>query len=82
MPFMGKKRGGKQQGANGPAPRGGGDLHKGIQAPFRVPDPRLLGAVQAYADRHRRSRNMAIILLLEKALRDEGLWPPPAPKDG
>lgn len=72
MPAMGKKAS-KQQAA---------DLHKGVQIPFRVDDPRLVDAIEAWAADHRRSRNMAIILLLEKALRDEGRWPPPARKDG
>src|SRR5262245_38188185 len=53
------------------------DAHKGTQIPFRADDPRLVEALEAYAKKVRRSRNMAIILLLETALKAEGLWPPP-----
>lgn len=55
------------------------DRHKGLQVPFRVDDPRLVAALDKYADRTRRSRNMAIIVLLEDALRAENLWPPVDP---
>jgi hypothetical protein len=55
-----------------------GDAHKGVQVPFRVDDVRLVEALDACADRERRSRNMTIILLLEEALTARGLWPPPA----
>jgi hypothetical protein len=44
--------------------------------PFRPEDPRLLDALEVYAARIRRSRNMAINLLLEDAMTKEGLWPP------
>jgi hypothetical protein len=65
MPVMSKKK---------PA----GDAHKGIQVPFRVGDERLIAALEVYAQRTRRSRNMTIVLLLEEALTRHGLWPPGA----
>jgi hypothetical protein len=49
---------------------------KAASTPFRPEDPRLLDALDAYAKRIRRSRNMAINLLLEAAMENEGLWPP------
>jgi hypothetical protein len=55
------------------------DAHKGTQIPFRVDDDRLVEALEAYAARIRRSRNMAIVLLLEEALKAHDLWPPPTP---
>lgn len=54
------------------------DPHKGTQVNLRVIDPRLLRALDAYRHRVRRSRNMAINLLLEQALTQEGFWPPQA----
>lgn len=48
------------------------------QHSLRVDDGRLLEALDVYAKRIRRSRNMAIQLLLEKAMEQEGLWPPVA----
>lgn len=56
------------------------DAHKGIQIPFRVGDEQLVAAIETYADRTRRSRNMAIVLLLEEALARHGLWPPRLPE--
>lgn len=53
------------------------DAHKAPQVPFRPDDPRLVAALDAYAKSIRRSRNMAINLLLEKGLEAEGFWPPP-----
>jgi hypothetical protein len=53
------------------------NAHKGIQVPFRVEDALLVKALDDYADSVRRSRNMAIILLLEEALKQKGFWPPP-----
>jgi hypothetical protein len=50
--------------------------HKGLQVPFRVDDPRLVAALDDYAASIRRSRNMAIVLLLEDALSRIGRWPP------
>jgi hypothetical protein len=50
--------------------------------PFRPEDNRLFDALDAYAKRIRRSRNMAINLLLEEAMEREGLWPPPETKGG
>ena len=44
--------------------------------PFRVEDVRLVEALDRYADSVRRSRNMAIVLLLEQALTEAGFWPP------
>ncbi len=52
------------------------DAHKGMQVPFRVDDPRLVEALDDYAESIRRSRNMTIILLLEQALETVGYWPP------
>ncbi len=54
------------------------DQHKGQQVPFRVEDPRLVDALDAYAESVRRSRNMAIVLLLEQSLAEAGFWPPKA----
>lgn len=45
--------------------------------PFRPPDARLIVQLDEYARRIRRSRNMAMVILLEEALGREGLWPPP-----
>lgn len=42
---------------------------------LRVPDKTLVAAIDEYARRLRRSRNMALILLLEEAMRRENLWP-------
>jgi hypothetical protein len=50
---------------------------KAASTPFRPEDPRLLDALDVYAKRIRRSRNMAINLLLEEAMEREKLWPPP-----
>lgn len=47
------------------------------QTPLRVPDVRLLEALDVYAKRVKRSRNMAIVFLLEQAMTAEQLWPPP-----
>lgn len=58
------------------------DPHKGRQINFRVYDQRLLDAIELYAKRSRRERNMAITLLVEAALQQEGLWPPPADPEG
>ncbi len=49
---------------------------KATSTPFRPDDPRLLDVLDVYAKRIRRSRNMAINLLLEEAMQREGLWPP------
>jgi hypothetical protein len=43
---------------------------------FRADDARLIEALDAYADSVRRSRNMAINILLEEALASHGFWPP------
>jgi hypothetical protein len=43
---------------------------------FRADDARLIEALDAYADSVRRSRNMAINLLLEEILTQHGFWPP------
>lgn len=53
------------------------DPHRGVQIPFRVDDPRLIEQLDLYAEEVRRSRNMAIILLLEEILKQKGYWPPP-----
>lgn len=52
------------------------DLHKGIQLPFRVDDPRLVEAIEKYAEDSRRSRNMTIVVLIEQALTALNRWPP------
>jgi hypothetical protein len=37
-------------------------------------DPSLVAALDAYAERNRRSRNVSVIILLEEAMRKQGLW--------
>lgn len=44
----------------------------------RLPDPSLALVLEEYARRTRRSRNLAIVVLLEDAMRQAGLWPPAA----
>ena len=51
-------------------------------ASFRFEDSRLLNALDVYAKRTRRSRNKAVEVLLEEAMRQEGLWPPPEAEGG
>lgn len=51
------------------------------QGGFRAFDPRLLEALDAYAASLDRSRNYVMNQLMEKALRDLGFWPPPAPEE-
>jgi hypothetical protein len=46
------------------------------QTPFRC-DPALMDAIDAYAQDNRRSRNLAMVILLEQALKAVGYWPPP-----
>jgi hypothetical protein len=48
------------------------------QHSLRVDDKRLLEALDAYGEKVRRSRNMVIQLLIEKAMEEEGFWPPPS----
>jgi hypothetical protein len=43
---------------------------------FRAEHPQLVRAIDAYAKANRRSRNMAMNLLLEEALTSHDLWPP------
>jgi hypothetical protein len=57
------------------------NAHKGTQVPFRVDDPRLVEALDAYAASIRRSRNMTIIILLEQGLEQVGHWPPQRPSE-
>jgi hypothetical protein len=52
---------------------------KATSTPFRPEDVRLFDALDAYAKSIRRSRNMAMNLLLEAAMEKEGLWPPAEP---
>jgi hypothetical protein len=52
------------------------DPHKDQQINLRL-HPDLLAAVDRYADKQRRSRNMAIVLAIEEVLARAGLWPPP-----
>lgn len=49
---------------------------KPVQVPFRVDDPRLVEALDRNAKRNRRSRNMTILVLLERGLTEDGDWPP------
>lgn len=51
---------------------------KGIQIPFKGDDLRLIDPLETYSSRVRRNRDMAIILLLEEALKVNGLLPPNA----
>jgi hypothetical protein len=44
--------------------------------PLRLPDSRLADALDEHARRSKRSRNMAIVVILEEAMRSAGLWPP------
>lgn len=55
----------------------GGNLGK--QFPFREPPQfdGLMAALTEFAARKNRSRNMAMVLLLAKAMRDAGLYEPP-----
>jgi hypothetical protein len=48
-----------------------------ISFQVRLRDETLLAALQAFAGQNRWSRNQALIVLLERALRTEGLWQPP-----
>ena len=57
------------------------DEPKWQQINLRIDDPRLLSAIDGWADKNRRSRNMAIILLLERMLTNEKMWPPADSKD-
>ncbi len=50
-----------------------------VQTPFRPDDARLLDALDAFAHDTRRSRNMAMVVLIEEALKAAGYWPPPQP---
>ncbi len=77
MRGMGKKKSSKSGTPKSETPKG--DAHKGTQVPFRVDDLRLVEALDAYAESERRSRNMAIIILLEDALKAVGFWPWPRP---
>ena len=43
---------------------------------IRLPDPRLAAVLEEYAQLTRRSRNLAIVVLLEDAMKEAGLWPP------
>jgi len=46
-----------------------------FQFPLRIRDANLIAAVDLYAKSVRRSRTMAVVLLLETALEKEGFWP-------
>ena len=39
-------------------------------------------ALQRLAHRNHRSRTLQLVLILEKELRAEGLWPPPSEEEG
>jgi hypothetical protein len=43
---------------------------------LRVEDKRILDALTVLSKRQRRSRNVAIQIILEEALKHEELWPP------
>ncbi len=53
---------------------------KAPQTPFRPDDKRLMDAIDAFAHETRRSRNMAMVILIEDALKALGRWPPPPKK--
>lgn len=48
-----------------------------VQINFRAEDPRLVEALDRYAKSLRRSRNQAMNIALEDALKERGFWPPP-----
>jgi hypothetical protein len=58
------------------APEGSGLLNVLV----RGLDPALVGALDQQAKRTRRSRNQLIILVLEEAMHNAGLWSPPDTK--
>jgi hypothetical protein len=66
MPVMTRKKK-TDRGEGSPAP---------ATFPLRLPDGRLADALDEHARRSKRSRNMAIVVILEDAMRAEGLWPP------
>ncbi len=41
----------------------------------RFPDRRLVAALDRWAERRHLSRNMALVVLVEAAMKKEGLWP-------
>ena len=51
-------------------------LHRPTAFLLRVADGRVLEALARYASASRRSQNMALVVILEEALREAGLWPP------
>ena len=51
-----------------------------VQVPFRADDRNIVLALDAFAKRTHRSRNSAIVALLEEALKEHGLWPWPPPE--
>lgn len=55
----------------------GADRHKNTVVSFR-PEHALRAALQAVASAQRRSVAQVVVLLLEKALEADGLWPPAA----
>lgn len=59
-----------------PVPEPVPDAHKGIQINLRVIDERLIAAVDKRAGRERRSRNLMLNILIERALEADGDWPP------
>ncbi len=49
---------------------------RGPQILFRPYDERIIAALDAFARSVKRSRNNAMLILLEEALRSHGFWPP------
>lgn len=58
----------KKKPTAGPPP----DPHRGIPLGYRADSWRLVNALRAYAKSIRRSRNMAMTFLMERALAAEG----------
>jgi hypothetical protein len=46
---------------------------------LRVPDDRLLDALEQFAAKMRRSQNVSLLIILEEAMTAAGLWPPTPP---
>ena len=69
MPLMARKR------THQPDADAGADRHKNTVVSFR-PEAALRAALQAVAAEQRRSVAQVVVLLLEKALAADGLWPP------
>ena len=57
------------------------DRHKSTVVSFR-PDATLRGVLQSEADKQRRSVAQLVVLLLEQALKANGLWPAKGDQEG